>query len=60
MSAAARTLQYRHFGQAHYVLVFGGGVEAGFKGDQAMVGAGWTGLVGNANGGSRGVTDRMK
>ena len=35
-----------YFDQAHYGLVSGGGVEAGFKGGQVVVGAGRLRLVG--------------
>ena len=46
-----------YFGQANYGPVYGGGAEAGVKGDQAVVGAGRIGCGGDADGGSVGGTD---
>ena len=43
--------------QAHYVPVSCGGVEAGVKGYQAVVGSGRIGCGGDADGGSGGGTD---
>ena len=43
---------------AHYGPVSGGVEEAGVKDDQAVVGTGWFGYGGNADGGSGGLTDR--
>ena len=44
--------------KAHYGPVSVGGAEAGVKDDQAVVGTGWFGYGGNADGGSGGLTDR--
>ena len=40
--------------QAHYVPVSGGGAETGTKGVHAVVGTGWSGCGGYADGGSGG------
>ena len=43
--------------QSHYEPVYGGGSEAGVKGGQAVVGAGWGGSGGDVEGGSGGRMD---
>ena len=47
-----------HCNQDHYGPISGGGAESGVKGVQAVVGAGWLGIGGDADGGLGGGTDR--